>query len=190
MWSSCILLFYLVSCRNPLSLLFSKIRLEIKPGIVKTNRICYNNKINPYSPRNKILCGLYGIGRVLHMLLVGMDLVEVKRIEKSIQNPRFCKRVFGPAERAFLQKRGFSAQSAAASFCAKEAFAKALGTGVRGFSLEEVELLRGELGEPSLHLSGAAQRIAQERHLAFSVSVTHTREYAAAVVIGQECPEP
>ena len=113
------------------------------------------------------------------MLLVGIDLVEVKRIKKSIQNPRFCERVFGPAERAFLQERGFSAQSAAASFCAKEAFAKALGTGVRGFSLREVELLRGSLGEPS------PQRIVCERGLVFSVSVTHTKEYASAVVIGQ-----
>lgn len=119
------------------------------------------------------------------MLLVGIDLVEVKRIKKSIQNPRFCERVFGPAERAFLQERGFSAQSAAASFCAKEAFAKALGTGVRGFSLREVELLRGSFGEPSLHLSGQAQRIVCERGLVFSVSVTHTKEYASAVVIGQ-----
>lgn len=123
------------------------------------------------------------------MLLVGMDLVEIGRIKKSIENPRFCKRVFGPGERAFLQERGFSAQSAAASFCAKEAFAKALGTGVRGFSLGEVELLRGPLGEPSLCLHGAAKRIAQARGLCFSVSVTHTREYAAAVVIGQECLE-
>ena len=119
------------------------------------------------------------------MLMVGIDLIEIKRIKKSMQNPRFCKRVFGPSEWAFLQERGFSAQSAAASFCAKEAFAKALGTGVRGFSLAEVELLRGSLGEPSLHLSGAARRIAQERGLPFSVSVTHTKEYAAAVVIGQ-----
>ena len=115
------------------------------------------------------------------MLMVGIDLIEIKRIKKSMQNPRFCKRVFGPSEWAFLQERGFSAQSAAASFCAKEA----LGTGVRGFSLAEVELLRGSLGEPSLHLSGAARRIAQERGLTFSVSVTHTKEYAAAVVIGQ-----
>ena len=124
------------------------------------------------------------------MLLVGMDLVEVKRIKKSIQNPRFCKRVFGPEERAFLQERGFSAQSAAASFCAKEAFAKALGTGMRGFALDEVELLRGSLGEPYLCLSGAAQRIVQARGLEFSVSVTHTKEYAAAVVIGEERPAP
>ena len=70
-------------------------------------------------------------------------------------------------------------------FLRKRAFAKALGTGVRGFPLAEVELLRGSLGEPSLHLSGAARRIAQERGLTFSVSVTHTKEYAAAVVIGQ-----
>lgn len=120
------------------------------------------------------------------MLVTGIDLIEVDRIKKSIQNPRFCEKVFGPAELAFLRERGFSAQSAAASFCAKEAFAKALGTGVRGFALCEVELLRGKLGQPLLQLSGAAGRIAQERGLTFTVSVTHTKMYAAAVVIGEK----
>ena len=119
------------------------------------------------------------------MLMVGIDLIEIKRIKKSMQNPRFCKRVFGPSEWAFLQERGFSAQSAAASFCAKEAVAKALGTGGGGFALPEAEVLGGRLGKPSPHVSGAARRIAQERGLTFSVSVTHTKEYAAAVVIGQ-----
>lgn len=62
------------------------------------------------------LCGPYQTGRVPHMLLVGIDLVEVKRIKKSIQNPRFCERVFGPAERAFLQERGFSAHTCSQRF--------------------------------------------------------------------------
>ncbi len=120
------------------------------------------------------------------MLLVGIDLVEIQKIEKSVKNPRFCRRVLGAAEYAQLEMRGFPVQSVAASFSAKEAFSKALGTGVRGFALEEVELLRGVDGKPSLHLSGRALKIAQKRNLEFSVSVTHTRNYAAAVVIGQE----
>ncbi len=123
------------------------------------------------------------------MLSVGIDLVEIDRIEHAMKNPRFCRRVLGAAEFAQLEMRGFPIQSVAASFCAKEAFSKALGTGVRGFELHEVELLRGEDGKPSLHLSGRAFKIAQERKLDFSVSVTHTRAYASAVVIAQEAEQ-
>lgn len=120
------------------------------------------------------------------MLSVGIDLVEIKRIQKSIQNPRFCSRVLGSREYSQLALRGFPVQSIAASFCAKEAFSKALGTGLRGFSLNEVELMRDGAGKPYLALSGNALQMAQEQRLVFSVSVTHTRAYAAAVVIGQE----
>ena len=121
------------------------------------------------------------------MLSVGIDLVEIRRIEKSIRNPRFCSRVLGKTEYAQLEMRGFPVQSVAASFCAKEAFSKALGTGIRGFALTEVELLREENGRPRLHLTGNAAELAVARGLAeFSVSVTHTKEYAAAVVVGEE----
>ena len=121
------------------------------------------------------------------MLSVGIDLVEIRRIEKSIRNPRFCSRVLGKTEYAQLEMRGFPVQSVAASFCAKEAFSKALGTGIRGFALTEVELLREENGRPRLHLTGNAAKLAAARGLAeFSVSVTHTKEYAAAVGVGEE----
>jgi holo-[acyl-carrier-protein] synthase len=120
------------------------------------------------------------------MLLVGIDLVEINRIERSIKNPRFCSRVLGKTEYSQLEMRGFPVQSIAASFSAKEAFSKALGTGLRGFSMNEVELLRGEDGHPFLNLSGRALKIAESRNLQFSVSVTHTKLYAAAVVIGEE----
>lgn len=120
------------------------------------------------------------------MYSVGIDLAEISRIKESMKNPRFCIRVLGEAEFAQLQLRGFPVQSVAASFCAKEAFSKALGTGIRGFALTEVELLRDELGKPSLKLSGSALKIAEELGFqSFAVSVTHTREYASAVVIGE-----
>jgi holo-[acyl-carrier-protein] synthase len=116
---------------------------------------------------------------------VGTDLVEIDRIRKSIQNPRFRERVFGETESARLALRGFPVESAAASFCAKEAFAKAIGTGLRGFRLREVELLHDEkTGRPKLALSGNALRLAGNRR--FSVSVTHTAQYASAVVVCEE----
>ncbi len=120
------------------------------------------------------------------MLLAGIDLVEIKRIKKSMENPRFLLRILGPSEYAQLELRGFPVQSVAASFSAKEAFSKALGTGMRGFSLGEVELLREENGRPYFQLRGSALKIVQKRKIVLQVSVTHTKEYASAVVIGEE----
>jgi len=117
------------------------------------------------------------------MLSVGIDMIEIDRVAESIKKPGFIKRVFGPNELAELQARGFPAQSAAAAFAAKEAFLKALQTGLSGFSLCEIELLHKETGAPYLHLSGNAKHICEERGLQFTVSVTHTKTTAAAAVV-------
>ena len=95
----------------------------------------------------------------------------------------FCHRILGECEYGQLKARGMTPQSVAASFAAKEAFGKALGTGIRGFAMREAELLRRENGEPYLKLSGNAAKIAEERGLSFCVSVTHTKTCAAAVVL-------
>lgn len=116
---------------------------------------------------------------------VGIDLVEISRIQKSMQNPRFIARVFGVSEQKLLTGPR-AGERAAANFAAKEAFGKALGTGIAGFSLCEVETLRDERGAPYLQLSGKAARIARERGLRFTVSLTHAQEYAAAVVIAEK----
>ncbi len=119
------------------------------------------------------------------MLLTGFDLVEIDRIRAAMQRPRFCRRVLGEEEYRQLSLRGFPCQSVAASFCAKEAFGKALGTGISGFALAEVQLLRRENGSPYLVFNGRALHMVQKSNADFSVSVTHTRLYAAAVVIGE-----
>lgn len=119
----------------------------------------------------------------------GLDLVELGRIARLVERHADLSRVYGPQERRLLSGRR-SCGSYAVNFCAKEAFAKALGTGVRGFCLSEVQLLRGPAGEPYLHLTGGARAIAEARELCFHVSVTHTREYAAAVVIAEKGAVP
>ena len=100
-----------------------------------------------------------------------------------MRNPRFCGRVLGEAEYAQLASRGFPVSGVAASFCAKEAFSKAVGTGLSGFDLRDAQLLRLPSGKPELHLSGGALRLAGGT--AFRVSVTHTERYASAVVVGE-----
>lgn len=111
---------------------------------------------------------------------VGIDIIEVARIEKSIKNPSFVKRVYSPEE-AELISRKKNAQTAAGRFCVKEAFSKALGTGIRDFQMNEVSTLNDELGRPYIVVSGNAEKILDGRQT--SVSISHTAEYAVAVVI-------
>ncbi|MFZ2539273.1 MAG: holo-ACP synthase [Oscillospiraceae bacterium] len=114
----------------------------------------------------------------------GIDLVEIDRIRNSIQrDANFLMRYFGNEEIKLFSTKN-ATERIAANFAAKEAFSKALGTGIVGFSLKEVETLRDENGAPFLHLSGKAKEIAEKRQLQFSVSLSHTKDYATAIVIG------
>ncbi len=116
-------------------------------------------------------------------LFTGIDLVKIDRIRKSMENPRFAARVFSASERDLFACKKDPYPSFAANFAAKEAFSKALGAGVRGFALNEVSVLRDELGAPYFVFTGNAARIVEERGLSFSVSLTHTEDTAGAFVI-------
>ena len=122
-------------------------------------------------------------------MIVGMgtDLCEIRRVERSIERfgDRFLERIFTAGEIAYcMSKKGF-AESFAARFAAKEAGAKALGTGISyGVSWQELEVRRALSGRPSLHLSGRAAELAEKAGVgAISLSLTHTREMALAVVV-------
>lgn len=117
------------------------------------------------------------------MIRVGTDIEEIGRIRRSMQNPRFLTRVFSAKERELFDNCGLSAATVAGNFCAKEAFSKALGTGIRGFALSDISVLRDSLGAPVLELSGRALAISKQLGLCFSVSISHCPLYATAVVI-------
>lgn len=112
---------------------------------------------------------------------VGIDMVEVSRVGKSLTKPRFIERVFSKEEFELCQSKTNPVESLSARFCVKEAFAKALGTGVRGFNLNEVSTLNDAQGCPYVVLTGKAKALAQG--LDISVSITHTKDYASAIVI-------
>lgn len=116
-------------------------------------------------------------------IFVGTDLVELSRMEQSLRNPRFLTKVFSEEEQVLFGKSAAPLERIAANFAGKEAFSKALGTGVRGFSLKEVSVLRDSLGAPYLSFSGKAEEIVKERGLTFAISLTHTEHYASATVI-------
>lgn len=108
---------------------------------------------------------------------LGIDMLEVARMERPLTSEHFKQRVFTEYERGYVERR--SAQTAAGIFCAKEAFTKAAGDGLR-IPLREVEVRHGERGEPMIVLHGVtAERFSDCRVL---VSITHTSSNAAAVV--------
>lgn len=116
---------------------------------------------------------------------IGTDLCAVPRIEKSLGRPGFAGRVFAAQELALLETRQGPrrAQTAAANFAAKEAFLKACGTGLGGFALCELAVLRGQNGAPYFALQGAAARWAAENRIAARVSLSHDAGAAVAFVI-------
>jgi holo-[acyl-carrier protein] synthase len=116
----------------------------------------------------------------------GIDLIEIERIAASIRRfgPRFVERVFTQAEIAYCGERKTADQSFAARFAAKEAGAKALGTGIsRGVSWLEIEVLRQPGQRPILVFHGRAKEIAQKLGVRnISLSLTHTSSVAMASV--------
>jgi holo-[acyl-carrier protein] synthase len=124
------------------------------------------------------------------ILGLGTDMIEISRIQLSIEQfgDRFLHRVFTPGEIAYCQrKKKHAAESFAARFAAKEAGAKALGTGIsRGITWKEIEVRREAGTAPTLHLTGRAQDRAKELGITrFSLSLTHSRDIALAVVIAE-----
>ena len=109
---------------------------------------------------------------------IGVDIVRCSRMEGK--EPRFYERFLSAEE----LRHEVTAEYAASRFAAKEAFSKALGTGIRGFSMKEVSVVCDDLGRPSFRLEGNAEALA--RGLAFHLSISHEREYAVAMVVADE----
>ena len=115
-------------------------------------------------------------------VLTGIDAVEISRIKKSMKNPSFLKKLLGPQEYKYYEKKHFPEESIAAAFCAKEAFSKVMGTGLTGgFDLTEVEVLHDILGKPYYSFSGKAAKMVKKKRLKFDLTITHTGDTAFAV---------
>ena len=117
-------------------------------------------------------------------MTVGIDTVEIERIKELINKELFLESVFSEVEIKEFSLRNNKPEHIAAAFASKEAFSKAIGTGVSGFKLTEISLLHLENGKPYLKFSGNALSIVDEKGLSFDVSVTHTNTLATVVVVG------
>ncbi len=117
----------------------------------------------------------------------GIDITEIDRIHQSISRfgNRFLNRVFTPQEQQYCLRKRASAESFAARFAAKEAGAKALGTGIsRGVNWLEIEVVRPPGQRPQLQFHGSALETAHRlgvQHIA--LSITHTAQIAMASVV-------
>jgi holo-[acyl-carrier protein] synthase len=112
---------------------------------------------------------------------VGVDIIEIERIRKALERPGFRERCFTPAEQEYCESRADPAQSYAARFAGKEAVGKALGCGIN-FTWKDVEIVGRP--KPGVRLSGRTAAFAEKvRAGAIDLSMTHSRELAAAIAV-------
>ena len=115
---------------------------------------------------------------------IGFDLIEIERLERVMaRRPRLAQRVFSEAELEFAAGRQRPGRHLAARFAAKEAAQKALGLG--GMRMHEIEVEGGGDEPPTLVLRGRAAETARAAGVSLSVSLTHSRELAAAAVVAR-----
>ena len=122
------------------------------------------------------------------ILGIGIDLCEIERIRRAIENERFLRRVFTEREQArILEASGVRrGEISAGLFAAKEAVSKALGTGIAGFGFADIEINPDGLGRPVCTLHGGAASRAEALcdgggHV--FVSITHEKGMAAAMAV-------
>jgi holo-[acyl-carrier protein] synthase len=116
---------------------------------------------------------------------IGTDHIEVKRIEKSIESESFLQKIFTRTEIEFCNSKKQNGQCYAARFAVKEAFLKALGTGLRGaLRFQDIEVMNNELGKPEINVSGEAKKYCDEMSVKkIHVSLSHIKDSAMAIVI-------
>lgn len=124
-----------------------------------------------------------GIELVIMIIGIGIDLIEIERIKKACVKEAFLLRSFTLREREYINNRP---EQAAGNFAVKEAVSKAMGTGFRGISLNEIEVLRDSLGKPYVNLYGRAAEKAEAMGIRrWHISITNTKTLASAYVIGE-----
>lgn len=119
---------------------------------------------------------------------IGVDIIAVKRFEKWVNSPDMIERFFNEKEIKSGKSLSAVCQHYAVRFAAKEAFSKALGTGISGFNLKDVYITNDEFGKPIINVQNSAEEILKNRcqNYKLHVSLSHEKEYAIAYVIIEE----
>ena len=116
---------------------------------------------------------------------IGNDIIEIERIEKAISKEGFKNKIYSQRELENIEKRGNRTETYAGIFSAKEAISKAIGTGVREFSLTDLEILNDDLGKPYVVVSEKLDKILKNKKEDYQIeiSISHSRKYATAMAI-------
>ena len=109
--------------------------------------------------------------------MIGIDIVEVKRIEKLIENQENAEKLFFSEELCYANSHRFPAIHLAGCFCVKESVVKALGGGF----IKEVKVLHYESGKPYVELFGKTKELLGDKKI--DISISHTSELATAICI-------
>ena len=118
---------------------------------------------------------------------IGTDIIEIDRIEKAIMRTNsFIRKSFTSNEIEYFKLNGLKGNVIAGNFAAKEAISKALGTGFRGFGLQDIEVLRDELGKPVVNLSHKIYELLDIKKFNIHVSISHSKENAIAYAVMEE----
>lgn len=116
---------------------------------------------------------------------IGNDIIEIERIEKAISKEGFKNKIYTQRELENIEKRGNRTETYAGIFSAKEAISKAIGTGVREFSLIDLEILNDDLGKPYVVVSEKLDKILKNKKESYQIeiSISHSKKYATAMAI-------
>lgn len=121
----------------------------------------------------------------MNILDIGVDIIEIERVRDILEsNPRFLDKIFTKNEIDYFKSKGFKAETIAGNFAAKEAISKSIGTGIRNYNFNDIEVLRNDLGKPIVKTYNNLRQICIDYSvLEIKVSISHCKEYAVANAI-------
>ncbi len=118
---------------------------------------------------------------------IGIDIVQINRIEKNIENQNFVNKIYTQEEQDYLSRRHYNPQTAAGLFAAKEAVSKALGTGISGFNITDIEIIKDEFDKPEIFLHNKALEISRDKGIdKINITISHEKDYAVAFAVAEK----
>lgn len=116
---------------------------------------------------------------------LGTDIIEIDRIKNSLnRNLKLLDKLFSKDELLMLKSKKYKPESVAGNFSAKEAVVKSVGTGLRGFNLHDIQILRDDLNKPIVIPAGKFKDFCIENNISeIKVSISHSKNYATATAI-------
>ncbi|MDE7303131.1 MAG: 4'-phosphopantetheinyl transferase superfamily protein [Oscillospiraceae bacterium] len=119
-------------------------------------------------------------------MITGSYIIEIPRIEKILKKNKFIAKLYSPQEMKFLMEKHFPVFSIAEMFCAKCAFMKAMGISSAGIKMSEISVLTDYSGAYYISLAGKAKKAFAIKKARISISCSHTKNLASAIVIFYE----